>query len=187
MKFCGELRTSMTTNLPRDTKPLPRITWVGRLKSRYGMVIVASASVLLIILASLGGWWFFRLGPGSGASRARPELPPSLTILATQFPELGSVLQDKALDSVYKDFLVIYKRDGPDAALSMARKRGLINANNELRLVLELDTTDSSALQAQLEARGIKVTSVGDNLIGIAIPLDVLEKSLNSNDPGSLF
>jgi len=181
----------MTEQSPRDTHPLKPIeqpaSRMQRLTTRRGLLLLAGASVLLLVLAILGGVLIYRLYLSSQLANQVLEPPPSLNELATQFPELSSVFNDSALDSVYKDFLLVYKRDGADAALEMARKRGLLNANDELRLTLVLDTTDSSALQAQLEARGIKVTTVSGNLIDITIPLSVIEQSVNSDDPGAVF
>jgi hypothetical protein len=114
-------------------------------------------------------------------------LPPSLSDLTEEYPELASILKDQELDSVYKEFLVVYQRDGPEAALILARKRGLLNANDELRMTLELDTTDTAALQTSLESHGIIVTAVSGNLMDISIPLDILEAALETGNPGSLF
>ena len=62
-----------------------------------------------------------------------------------------------------------------------------MNANNEIRLTLELDTTDTSALQASLEAHGIDVTAVSGDLMDIVIPLELVQASLDSDQPGAIF
>ena len=80
-----------------------------------------------------------------------------------------------------------YQKGGQEAAFELARKRGILNDNNEIRLTLELDTTDTSALQASLEAHGIKVTAVSGNLMDIVIPLELVQASLASDQPGAIF
>jgi subtilisin family serine protease len=178
---------------PRDTQPLGGLPDQGepgsqavlsRLAGRRALAALGVFSIALLVLAALGAIWLLSPGPDT-----TPELTPpaSLGELATEFPELATILQDSTLDSVYKDFLLVYEQQGPEAALEMAQARGLLNANNELRLTLELDTNDSSLLISELEASGIKVTAASENLVDIAIPVELLEQALNSGDPAFLF
>jgi len=171
----------------RNTKPLPvKKNWIQRLATRRGMFLLATASLILIILAGIGGMYIWRAG---SLADIQPKITPpsSLGDLATEYPELGSILQDPKLDSVYKEFLVVYQEKGPEAAYELARTRGLLNPEDELRLTLELNTTDSSALQDQLEAQGIKITAASGNLIDISIPLSTLMQIMASGDPGDFL
>ena len=72
--------------------------------------------------------------------------PPDLNELAKQFPRLEKILNNPELDSVYKDFLVAYERGGAEAAELLARQRGLLTPDNQIRVTLVLDTEDSAAL-----------------------------------------
>src|SRR3972149_1016963 len=89
--------------------------------------------------------------------------PPSLEELATQYPELGPVLSDPALSSAYKEFVVAYQTGGVEAARELAKKRGLLDDQDRLRFTLELDTTDSEPLKAELESNGVQVLGVYQN------------------------
>lgn len=173
----------------RNTRPLnEKKTLLQRLSTRRGMTILAIISILFIAFASAGGWYAW-----SSMQKQKMEIgpeitpPASLSELATQYPELASILQDPELDSAYKDFLVAYQQGGVSEALKLARSRGLINENDDLRLTLELDTQDSAALVAQLEAQGVQVTAVSGNLIDIIVPRLMIEKAMQSGDPGALF
>ncbi len=179
--------------LERDTVPLGTPTtgsalhWIQRLATGRGIVALAVASLVLLILAGVGVWYTLQIQPLE--STPEPELTPpaSLSELATEFPELGEILLDPALDSAYKDFLLAYQQGGDEAALELALKYGLVNENDELRITLELDTTETEPLVEELELRGIKVTAVSDNLMDIAVPLELIEQALLAGDPGSLF
>ncbi len=173
------MSTSQTANNGPGKKP----AILERLSSRRSMLIVGSVSLVLLILAISGVYYF---GKRSKALTSK-QPPASLNELATQYPQLASVLQDEKLDSVYKQFLVAYQQGGLQAAFDLARKRGIVNASDEVRLTLELDTTDTSALQASLEAHGIKVTAVSGNLMDIAIPVELVKASLASDQPGAIF
>lgn len=177
----------MDSKSPRDTQPLGVHKWRQRLSNRRWTIALAVVSTFLLALAVVGAWVVLNLRSTSEDAEQLEEPPVSLEELADEFPELQSVLQDPILDSVYKEFLVIYQDEGEQAAIELARTRGLLNANDELRLTLELDTTDTSSLEEELEASGIKVTAVSDNLMDIAIPLSVFELAFESETPGSLF
>jgi subtilisin family serine protease len=177
----------MEAKSPRNTKPLPvEKNWIQRLATQRGMFLLAVISLALIILAVIGALYVFRTG---SLANIQPKITPpgSLSDLATEYPELGSILQDPKLDSVYKEFLVVYQEDGAEAAYELARSRGLLSPDDELRLTLELDTTETAALEQQLEAQGIKVTAASGNLIDISIPLSTLMQIMASGDPGSFL
>lgn len=161
---------------PRNTKPLqpPQSGW-RRWKSNPATLAALGGLSLLMLGIAAAGWFWLQNRTGSTRLQAPPATPITLEDLAAEYPELSEILQDPKLDSVYKDFLVAYQEGGEDAAIELARKRGLLNANGDLRLTLELDTTDTAALQAELEASGILVTAVSGNLMDVAIPMPMLE------------
>ncbi|MBN1146990.1 MAG: S8 family serine peptidase [Anaerolineales bacterium] len=194
----GERQGAKATSLERrNTKPLPQMAGDDEAKhglalrllsgfaTRRGIFALAIASILLLSLSALGVWYITR---SSASTEPKINPPLSLSDLAAEYPELATILQDPKLDSAYKEFLLAYQQDGPDAAYEMARKRGLLSADDELRLTLELDVAaeqDSAittALQQQLEAQGIEVTAASGDLIDIAIPLDVLLQIMEAGD-----
>ena len=177
----------MSDEKPRDTRPLPGDTWLDKLSSKRAMTILAVASVLLLALAGLAGWYLLKGVPGVPEVSALETPPTSLNEIVQKYPELGKLLGDPKLDSVYKDFLLAYQTGGAEAAYDLAHKRGLLNDQDQLVLTLELDTRDTAPIQAELEGRGILVTAVSDNLMDIAIPLDLLEQALSSGHPEQLF
>lgn len=159
-----------------------------RFSTRRGMSFLVFVSVVFLLLAGLGGWYvftFLQMLPSAEEAVVTP--PASLDELAAQYPELATILQDPDLDSAYKDFLLAYQQGGVAEATRLARSRGLINDDNELRITLELDTEDSAKLVTQLEAQGVQVTAVSGNLIDIAVPLQLIEQAMLAGDPGALF
>ncbi|MBN2548144.1 MAG: S8 family serine peptidase [Anaerolineales bacterium] len=181
----------MTIPPPPDPQPLKEKINLQSvlvfLSTRKGMRLLGLISLALLVLAGAGIFLLSKYGSPAGLFKPELTPPTSLSELATQYPELGAVLQDPKLDSVYKDFLVAYQEGGLEAALELARSRGLVNDQDELRLTLELDTSDSQMLTSQLEAVGIQVTAASENLIDVSIPLSLIEIALASEDPGGLF
>jgi subtilisin family serine protease len=151
--------------------------------------------VLLIVVLVLGALLIAAAGIVYFASRQgqKPpeiDLPPSLNEVAEQYPELADILENSKLDSVYKEFLMAYEEDGEEAALEMARERGVLVTNDGqeyVRLTLVLDTEDNDALQEELENIGVVVVSAYRDQVEVAIPLDLVRQQLASDDPGAIF
>jgi len=153
--------------------------------------------IALIVIA--GAMWVF--GP-SGPSRtanleptptlaAPPKItftpPPDLSELAKQFPRLEKLLTNPALDSAYKDFLVAYESGGVEAAELLARQRGLLSDDNQIRVTLVLDTEDSTTLVNELANIGVIVRGTYRDLIDIGVPLELISKTAESDNPGAIF
>ncbi len=114
--------------------------------------------------------------------------PSSLADLAEQYPELAAILTDPELDSVYKEFLVAYQQeDGKEAALELARQRGLLTPDGDIAVTLILDTEDNAPLVAQLEAAGVTVASSHRDRVNVAVPLELIEAQLQAEQPGAIF
>ena len=111
--------------------------------------------------------------------------PPSLEELANRYPELADLLSSPGLSSTYKDFLVAFQEGGPEAARDLARQRGLLNSKDELRMVLVLDTEEPEPIVAQLEAAGIRVEDYYRDLVSIAVPLELIIRLAEAEDPGA--
>jgi len=153
--------------------------------------------VALIVIA--GAVWVF--GPSGPSRTARleptPTLatapkvtftpPPDLSELAKQFPRLEKLLTNPALDSAYKDFLVAYESGGVEAAELLARQRGLLSDDNQIRVTLQLDTEDSTTLVTELESIGVIVRGTYRDLIDIGVPLELIAKTAESDTPGAIF
>ncbi len=159
---------------------------------RSRLIFIGVIAVLIIA----GAIWVF--GPGQTAAPApqatlapAPQItfvpPPDLKVLAQQFPRLEKILNNPELDSVYKDFLVAYERGGVEAAELLARQRGLLTPDNQLRVTLVLDTEDSASLIAELEKLGVIVRGTYRDLIDISIPLELIVQTAQSDNPGQVF
>jgi len=105
---------------------------------------------------------------------------PSLSDLAAQYPQLAPLLNHPEVDAVFKELAVAYEQTGQQGMLSIARQRGLLTPEGDFRAELVLDTTESDATIAQLEAMGIRVLGVQDDAetgqrrVQIAIPSGLL-------------
>jgi len=178
---------SQNTQLPeQDIEVAPRHR-SEKLRSRRGIYLLAGFSILSIGLAIASGlYWYFFCEP---SLEIKTILTPPISIndMVTEFPELASILSDPRLDSVYKDFLIAYQEGGLEAAYALAKKRGLLNKNDDLVLTLELDTTDTVSLQAELESHGIIVTAVSGNLMDIVVPMELIQSSIEKGNPASFF
>jgi subtilisin family serine protease len=154
-------------------------------KPKIFLVVLLILGVLLVVAAGI----IFLLKP-QDSKPPKFDLPPSLDELADQYPELSRLLSDPKLDAVYKEFLVVYEDKGEEAAMEMARERGLvISRNNQeyVRLTLVLDTEDSDSLIGQLEDLGINIISAFRDQIEVAIPVDLVKQELASDEPGAIF
>lgn len=174
----------MSDEAPEQTDTTSRAGLLERLSDRRTLTMLGLLSVVLLFAAAIGMQYYRQ---HRSKTTFQPVTPPSMEELAEQFPEIANILQDDKLDSVYKQFLIAYQEGGPEAAYELAKKRGILNDRNEVRLTLELDTTDTAELRSGLEAAGIKVTAEGGNLMDIAIPVEVLEASMKSDEPGQVF
>jgi subtilisin family serine protease len=159
---------------------------------RSRLILIGVIALIII----LGAIWVF--GPGrvsapapeatlASAPRITFTPPTDLKELAQQFPRLEKILNNPELDSVYKDFLVAYERGGVEAAELLARQRGLLTSDNQIRVTLVLDTQDSAALVAQLESLGVIVRGTYRDLIDIGIPLELIMQTAQSDNPGQVF
>jgi subtilisin family serine protease len=160
------------------------------LRSRLILISLVAAVV------AIGALWVF--GPGRVQPAApqatlmpAPKItftpPPDLKQLAQQFPRLEKILNNPELDSVYKDFLVAYESGGAEAAELLARQRGLLTNDNQVRVTLVLDTQDSAALVTELQNLGVIVRGTYRDLIDIGIPLEMIVQTAESDDPGRVF
>lgn len=177
--------------LPQHTRPLKEASALPSKplpppRSRLLILGAILFSLLMLALASVGLWLWWGQRTAEIGNLVAPPLT-SLEELATEYPELAHLLLDPKLGSVYKDFLLAYEREGPQAALELARKRGLLNDDGDLMLTLELDTNDTAPLQAELEANGIRVTAVSGNLMDIVIPMETLTQLASGDSAGELL
>ncbi|MFN2270758.1 MAG: S8 family serine peptidase [Anaerolineae bacterium] len=143
-----------------------------------GALLVVAASAVFVISLCLG------------PEKPSVALPPSLDELADAYPGLARALGDPELDTVYKEFLLVYEEEGEDAALKMARERGILVTNEGeeyVRLTLILDTEENEPLRAQLEEIGVIVTSAFRDQIDVAVPLALIRQTLTSDDPSAIF
>lgn len=169
---------------------------------RQHLIIIAVAGVVLLLAGAGALLYGLSQGgsvPGLAADTPTPESPafdvptiqitppPSLDEIAAEirddYPELADLLQNPELGSVYKDFYLAYQRGGPEAALALARQRGILNNRDEIVMTLVLDTEDSAALIAELEAEGVIVTESYRNLVNIAIPVSEIQEQINAEEP----
>ncbi|MBN2548505.1 MAG: S8 family serine peptidase [Anaerolineales bacterium] len=167
--------------MPEDEPDSPTGTFLEKFSNRQNFILLICVSILLLLLAIASFFILLRLATSPDQPILTP--PVSLQEVAEEYPELASILNDPNLDSVYKEFLIIYQRDGAEAAIELARKRGLLNDRDEVIMTLELDTTNNSDLVEQLEANGIRVATASGKLIDIAVPLSLIEKHAETDDP----
>ena len=171
------------------------------MKSRQPSLIRSRLILIgvVAVIVSAGAVWVFGPDAPSRATysaptptlAAAPQItftpPPDLSELAKQFPRLEKLLANPALDSAYKDFLVAYESGGVVAAELLARQRGLLGEDNQIRVTLVLDTKDSAALVTELETIGVIVRGTYQDLIDIGLPLELIAKTADSDTPGAIF
>jgi len=112
-----------------------------------------------------------------------PSLPEIAATLRPDYPELADLLENPELGSVYKDFYLAYQNGGKEAAIALARQRNILNDKDEIILTLTLDTDNSAPLIAELEAEEVIVYGHYQNLVNIAIPIQLIEERLNQESP----
>lgn len=165
--------------------------------TRRNLIFLLAAGAVLLLIAAL---LYFTRSRGVSAplavtpTRTFPPLPPlsitpppSLADLAEQYPQLASILTDPELDSAYKEFLLAYEEGGEEAALQLARRRGLLTPDGNISLVLILDTEEHAPLVDQLESVGITVVSAHRDRVNIAVPLTLIRAQLETEEPGAIF
>ncbi len=86
------------------------------------------------------------------------------------------------MDASYIDFVLAYENEGWDGAEDLARRRRLINQNDELRMILVLDTASSPDAESGAEALGATVLYTTDFEIEIGVPLEMLRDAENSEE-----
>lgn len=102
-----------------------------------------------------------------------------------EFMISSGVMAALNLDSAYIDFVLAYEDGGLEAAKALARDRRLLTDNEELRVILILDTTDPgeiAALKQELAAYGVVVLNEYENQLEIGIPLAGIEETAVSED-----
>jgi len=155
----------------------------------FGGVLLLGAGVAYVALRSdIPGAYSGPYPPGTSL----PPLgeltpPPSLADMAEQYPQLAPILTDPELDSVYKEFLLAYQRGGQEAAVELARQRGMLTPDGDLRVNLVLDTEDHAPLVSQLEAIGVTVVSAYRDRVNVAVPLALFKAQLEGESPGAVF
>lgn len=118
----------------------------------------------------------------TATSTPRPRAP-SPESLATQYPQLAPILNNPEVCTVYKELAVAWEAQGQQGVLAVARDRGLLTPEGDIRATLVLDTEDSTATVAQLQSLGIEVLGTQGERVQIAIPQGLL--MAGANDPGS--
>ncbi|MBN1888193.1 MAG: S8 family serine peptidase [Thermoflexales bacterium] len=168
--------------------------WVQNRKFLIGLSLVGLAVAL-----TAGGTLWTLVHPASIATptpmptlEVPPELqltpPPSLEELATRYPQLGDLLHDPALDSIYKDFLLAYQAGGVQAARELALQRGILNKKDEIRITLVIDSEENTqSVTDELKRFGVIIEGSYHELIDIAVPMAFVEGFAQAENPGELF
>ena len=98
------------------------------------------------------------------------------------FMRESGLLEALNLGTNYIDFIIAYEEGGIVAAEHLAQDRRLLTEDDELKLVLILDTNDASLLETQLVAVGARVLLQFENEVEIAIPLSRLVELATSEE-----
>jgi len=149
-------------------------------------IMVALLAVGAVLLVAAGIVYLLHSRPGP---TQLPEITPpaSLAELAEQYPQLATILTDPELDSVYKQFLVAYQEGGEEAALKLARQRGMLTPEGDIAITLVLDTEENAPLVTQLNAVGVAVVSAYRDRVNVAVPMAMIEAQLQAETPGAIF
>lgn len=113
------------------------------------------------------------LTPTPRPTRAVPPTP-DLQAMATQYPELGAILNNPEVAAIYKELLGAYQQNGQQGAMAVARQRGVLSPEGDILATLQLGSADTAATVTQLQGLGIKVLNTQDNMINIAVPAALL-------------
>lgn len=164
------------------------------------LIIVVSIVSAVVLVAAAGALWYLTRPPTPShtltatpwASGSPPPIdltpPASLEELAARYPKIAKLLQDPALASAYKEFMLAYQQGGLAAAESLARDRGLLSPNRQVRITLVLDSPASApTVKAELEQLGVLIEGTYEELIDIAVPLALIEQYAQSDEPGKPF
>jgi subtilisin family serine protease len=167
-------------------------------QARRWLIIVSIASAVVLIAAGGALWYLTRTSTPRIATAtplaigSPPPInitpPPSLEDIANQYPKIAKLLRDPALASAYKEFLLAYQQGGLPAAETLARERGLLGRNREVRITLVLDSAVSvPAVNAELEKLGIIIEGTYKEMVDIAVPLMLIDQASKQDDPGQVF
>ena len=107
----------------RDTQPLGKQRQRIPLLTRRRLILIASISAILLLLAAVGAVYVLRNRPPSLPTEPGFVPPVSLEELAQEYPQFAFLLKDSEINSVYKEFLLVYQQGGPDATLKLAEER----------------------------------------------------------------
>lgn len=176
----------------KENKPIQPL-----MNNRNLQISLAIAGAVLLMGAG-GALWALTRPPQGGQATPTPafQIPadlqltpaPSLGELATRYPKLGELLNDPALDSVYKEFMLAYQTGGLEAARALARQRGLLNDKEEVRITLVVDSPDNTqAVADELDDLGVIIEGTYRDLIDIAVPMAFIEKFAQTDDPAKIF
>ncbi len=176
------------------------------MKREHIFIIIAVAVVLLLLGAGAllygvsqgGSIPGFEPTPDSASSSFGDDIPdvkitPPDTLdeiaadIRSEHPELADLLENPELGTVYKDFYLVYQQGGPNAAMALAKQRGILNDDDEIIMTLVLDTDDSAALIAELESEGVIIKDSFRHLVSIAIPVDLIEQKINDEENPDLI
>jgi subtilisin family serine protease len=167
-------------------------------KSTPNAIVIGTIAVVLLV-----GVLTYLLSQGGGLSLTATLTPAAPTIeipkivlnppenlsdlageVSQDYPELVEMLNNPELGSVYKDFYITYQNGGQEAALNLARQRGLLNDNNDVVMTLVLDTAENTEpLITELEAEGVIVESSYQDRLNIVIPMELILKQVEVGKP----
>lgn len=158
-------------------------TFFDRLLARWKLLAGLIALGLVVAIVAVVLW-----GGGGGPTDTKFAIPPSLQDLAEDYPELATLLNDPALGSVYKDFLIAYQTGGIESARELAVRRGLLNDREEIRITLVVDDADYvPALMEELGRVGVTVEGSYKERINIGVPMALIVQLAEQQGADSLF
>jgi len=166
-------------------------------RPRTRRLLIALSVVSLVVLLAAGSALLYltrtpaRPTPPVAGGSPPPTIltpPTSLNELAARYPQIAKLLKDPALSSTYKEFMVAYQQGGIPAAEELARERGILDGKRQVRITLVVDSPENTpAVAAELTQFGIVVEGTYQNLIDIAVPMQLIEQFAKTDDPGKLF